>query len=143
MANNTLKEQLSRQSLALVSLLVALTALAYTTWRNELTETNRNIRRAGFEMMVHVAELQRIAYLAHFDQDEVGGNPRKGWVEVLVIKDLAAFMPVTEQVRSDKLYTAWNDNWSGLGEDDLAIAAIDVAINELRMDIVRTLDDLD
>jgi hypothetical protein len=143
MASNTLKEQLSRQSLALVSLLVALTALAYTTWRNELTETNRNIRRAGFEMMVHVAELQRIAYLAHFDQDEVGGNPRKGWVEVLVIKDLAAFMPVAEQVRSEKLYTAWNDNWSGLGKDDLAIAAIDVAINDLRMDIVRILDDLD
>jgi len=143
MANSTLKEQLSRQSLALVSLLVALTALAYTTWRNELTESNRNIRRAGFEMMVHVAELQRIAYLAHFDQDEVGGNPRKGWVEVLVIKDLAAFMPVTEQVRSEKLYAAWNDNWSGLGKNDLAIAAIDVAINELRMDIVRTLDALD
>ena len=143
MANSTLKEQLSRQSLALVSLLVALTALAYTTWRNELTESNRNIRRAGFEMMVHVAELQRIAYLAHFDQDEVGGNPRKGWVEVLVIKDLAAFMPATEQVRSEKLYAAWNDNWSRLGEDDLAIAAIDVAINELRMDIVRTLDALD
>jgi hypothetical protein len=93
--------------------------------------------------MVHVAELQRIAYLAHFDQDEVGGNPRKGWVEVLVIKDLAAFMPVAEQVRSEKLYTAWNDNWSGLGKDDLAIAAIDVAINDLRMDIVRILDDLD
>ena len=143
MASKTLKEQISRQSLALVSLLVALTALAYTTWRNELTETNRNIRRAGFEMMVHVAELQRIAYLAHFDQDEVGGNPRKGWVEVLVIKDLAAFMPVAEQVRSEKLYTAWNDNWSGLGKDDLAIAAIDVAINDLRMDIVRILDDLD
>ena len=143
MANSTLKEQLSRQSLALVSLLVALTALAYTTWRNELTESNRNIRRAGFEMMVHVAELQRIAYLAHFDQDEVGGNPRKGWVEVLVIKDLAAFMPATEQVRSEKLYAAWNDNWSGLGKNDLAIAAIDVAINDLRMDIVRTLDALD
>jgi len=143
MANNTLKDQLSRQSLALVSLLVALTALAYTTWRNELTETNRNIRRAGFEMMVHVAELQRIAYLAHFDQDKVGGNPRKGWVEVLVIKDLATFMPASEQVRSETLYAAWNDNWSGLGENDLAIAAIDVAINDLRMDIVRTLDALD
>ena len=52
-------------------------------------------------------------------------------------------MPVAEQVRSEKLYTAWNDNWSGLGKDDLAIAAIDVAINDLRMDIVRILDDLD
>ncbi|MGI9329216.1 MAG: hypothetical protein ACR2QB_00745 [Gammaproteobacteria bacterium] len=143
MVTSTLKEQLSRQSLALVSLLVALTALSYTTWRNEQTETNRNIRRAGFEMMVHVAELQRIAYLAHFDQDKVGGNPRKGWVEVLVIKDLASFMPATEQVRSEKLYAAWNDNWNGLGENDLAIAAIDVAINDLRKDIVRTLDALD
>ncbi|MCG8509145.1 MAG: aldehyde ferredoxin oxidoreductase C-terminal domain-containing protein, partial [Rhodospirillales bacterium] len=34
--------------LAVISLVVALTALGTNTWRNELTEYNRNIRHAGF-----------------------------------------------------------------------------------------------
>ena len=55
-----LSEQLSRHSVAVVSLLVALTALGYNTWRNEQTEQNRNIRQAGFEMLLHIGELQRI-----------------------------------------------------------------------------------
>ena len=141
--NWQLSEELRRQSLAIVSLLVALAALGYNTWRNELTETNRNVRRAGFEMLVHISELQRVAYLAHFDGDKVAGNPRKGWVEVLVIRDLATFMPEGDQVRAETLYTAWNDNWNGLGESDLAIAAIDTAINDLRQDIVLILEALD
>lgn len=141
--NWQLSEELRRQSLAIVSLLVALAALGYNTWRNELTETNRNVRRAGFEMLVHISELQRVAYLAHFDGDKVAGNPRKGWVEVLVIRDLATFMPENDQVRAETLYMAWNDNWNGLGESDLAIAAIDTAINDLRQDIVMILEALD
>ena len=73
----------------------------------------------------------------------MGGNPRKGWVEVLVIRDLSSFMPEPQRQRSEALYMAWNDNWNGLGETDLAIAAIDGAINELRMDIVAMLDALE
>jgi hypothetical protein len=70
--------QIKRNQLAIISLVVALMALSYNTWRNELTEENRTIRKAGFEMLVHIGELQRITYLAHYDQDKVGGNPRKG-----------------------------------------------------------------
>ena len=81
-------EQIKRNQLAIISLLVALTALGYNTWRNELTESNRTVREAGFEMLVHIGELQRITYLAHYDQDKVGGNPRMGWTEILLLKDL-------------------------------------------------------
>lgn len=139
-----LSEQLSRHSVAVISLLVALSALGYNTWRNEQTEYNRNIRQAGFEMLLHIGELQRITYLAHFDKDQQAGNPRKGWAEVLVLRDLAKLLPVTAAVRSEALHDAWSANWSGLGgDDDMAVAAIDNAINDLRQDVVRALEALE
>ncbi len=139
-----LREQLNRHSVAIISLLVALSALGYNTWRNEQTEQNRNIRQAGFEMLLHISELQRITYLAHFDKDQVAGNPRKGWAEVLVLRDLAKLMPATAKIRSDALHEVWTNNWGGLGaDDDWAVAAIDNAINDLRMDIVKVLESLD
>lgn len=138
-----LREQFSRQSLAIVSLLVALIALGYNTWRNEQSEFNQNIRRAGFEMLVHIAELQRLTYLAHFDASQNNVSPRHGWVEVLVLKDLAKLMPAEASLRTDALSTAWNDNWNDLGKNDLALAAIDQAIDNLRRDVVRVLESLD
>jgi hypothetical protein len=139
-----LTEQFRHNSLAIVSLIVAFSALGYNTWRNEQTEHNRNIRQSGFEMLVHVGELQRITYLAHYDRDEVAGNPRKGWVEVLVLRDFARLMPAPVHSRSDALHDAWSMNWSGLGSDtDLAVAAIDNAINDLRKEIVAELESLD
>ncbi len=60
-----LLEQIKNNLLAVISLFVAFSALGYNTWRNEQTEYNRNIRTAGFEMLLHIGELQRITYLAH------------------------------------------------------------------------------
>lgn len=137
-------EQLRGNSLAIISLFVAFSALGYNTWRNEQSEQNRNIRQAGFEMLIHIGELQRITYLAHFDKDEDAGNPRKGWIEVLVLRDLAHLMPEPGRIRSEALHEAWRENWSGLGDDDdMAVAAIDNAINDLRKDIVAELELLD
>jgi len=136
-------DQIRNNQLAIISLLVALTALGYTTWRNELTEENRTIRQAGFEILVHVADLQRITYLAHYDKNMVEGNPRKGWTKVLVIKDLAALMPANVMQSSASLLEAWDANWSGLGEDDASVAAIDGAMDDLRAAILAELKMLD
>ena len=135
--------QIRNNQLAIISLLVALTALAYTTLCNELTEENRTIRQAGFEMLVHVADLRRITYLAHYDRNMVEGNPRKGWTKVLVIQDLAALMPADVTDRSSALLEAWDANWSGLGEADASVKTIDAAIDELRSAIQDSLQRLD
>ena len=135
--------QLKQHQLSIISLLVALTALGYNTWRNELTEQNRNVRRAGFEMLVHVAELQKITFLAHYDQDKVGGNPRKGWTEVLALKELEMLMPEDSQLRINQLENAWSANWAKLGESDASAEAVDTAIDDLRGDIRVILQDLD
>ena len=139
-----LTEQIRHNSLAIISLVVAFTALGYNTWRNELTEQNRNIRQAGFEMLLHIGELQRITYLSHFDKNIRAGNPRKGEVEVLGLLDLSGFMPEAVRNRARTLQDVWRNNWSHLGsDDDQLVAAIDNAINDLRRDIRTALDVLE
>jgi hypothetical protein len=44
-----MRTQIQRNTLALISLVVALTSVSYNTWRNERTERNRNVRAATFE----------------------------------------------------------------------------------------------
>ena len=89
----TIRSQLRRHSVAIISLVVALVSLSYNTWRNEVTEHNRNIRFAGFELILKLGELQQTVFYRHYDRDPERGNPRTGWTAVLVMGDLAKLMP--------------------------------------------------
>lgn len=139
----TFVEQLKNNQLAIISLLVAFTALGYNTWRNEQTEANRTVRQAGFEILVHAGEMQRITYLAHYDKDLVEGNPRKGWTEVLIIKDLATLMPEQTDLRASELHNAWEQNWNQLGKREASVVAIDTALDQLRRSVLVEVADLD
>lgn len=139
-----LPDQIKRNTLALISLFVAFSALGYNTWRNEATEENRNIRKAGFELIVHIGALQRISYLAQFEKKQNRGNPRLGWTEVLLIRDLSHLLPGIVQQKSENLMRAWEQNWLTLGEsNEIAVSTIDSALNDLRievLDVIRALD---
>ncbi len=52
------REQIRSNSLALISLAVAFIALGYNTWRNETTESHRNVREASFRVLESLGELQ-------------------------------------------------------------------------------------
>ena len=133
-------KQLQKNSLALISLVVALTALSYNTWRNEQTEYNRNTRHAGFEILLHIGEIQRIVYLAHYDKDTQRGNPRSGWVEVLVIGDLSQLMPEPVNQSAASLHSSWSTYWNTLGSNsDIGVADIDHKINQLRKKVLESL----
>lgn len=58
----SLKDQLRNNLVAIISLAVALTALGYSTWRNERTEQNRNVRAAGFELLSEIGALQQVVF---------------------------------------------------------------------------------
>jgi len=45
--------------------------------------------------------------------------------------------------RADEFSDVWGENWNDLSTDEQAVAAIDNAINDLRLDIVATLKLLD
>ena len=86
---STLFQQINKNLLTIISLVVALSALGYNAYRNELTEENRNIRSAGFAMLMQLAELQQLIDYAHYDKDVVKGNPISGWGHLLYIKDMS------------------------------------------------------
>ncbi len=135
----SLKAQLRNNLLAIISLVVAFSALGYNTWRNELTEQNRNIRFAGFEIIKNLGELERITYLIHYDKAIERNTPRDGWAVVLVLRDLSALMPETVSVEAARLFDTWKNAWDGLGKDDKAVADIDNAINDLRQETLRVI----
>lgn len=136
-------EQLQRHSVALISLVVALTSLGYNTWRNEQTEANRNIRTAGIEYLLVLGELEQVVLFSHYDMDDERGNPRAGWAFVLTARDLATLSTEPAIASADALYSAWQSSWSGLGSDDSAEQRISVAIDQARNDMLAVLAALD
>ena len=140
---SSLRQQLRDNAVALISLIVALGSLAYNTWRNERTEHNRNIRTAAFELLTKLAELERVVFLAQYDRDVAGGNPRTGWTYVLVIRDLSAVVPAPVPAQAAQLQKVWSGDWEGLGKDDeAAVNRIDDAVAKLRDATLGTLRSL-
>lgn len=136
-------DQIRNNAIALLSLVVALTALGYNTWRNERTEDNRTIRGAGFETILTLGELQQIVFFSHYDKDTERGNPRAGWTRIILLRDLAELIPGGVADSVSRLDVAWADDWDALGEEDAAEARITAAIDETRaatLDALRQLD---
>jgi len=140
---STLRAQLRSNTVALISLVVALSSLGYNTWRNERTEHNRNIRAATFELLNRLADLERVVFLAQYDRDAGGGNPRTGWTYVLAIRDLSRLVPAPVPAEAERLRGVWGENWAGLGQDDEhSVERIDDAIGALREATLATLTSL-
>ncbi len=137
------KSQLRQHSVALISLAIALSSLAYNTWRNEQTEANRNVRTAGIELLLKLGELDRVVFISHYDKDEVRGNPRSGWAYVLTITDLAALTSEPPMSSSTDLLRVWRENWPSLGENDASADLISAGIDQLRNDVLSVLAALD
>jgi hypothetical protein len=140
---NAIKSQIGRHSVALISLVVALSSLAYNTWRNEQTEENRNIRTAGIELLLKLGELDRVVFHSHYDRDQDRGNPRSGWAYALTIRDLGSIMHDPASSSSTELIEIWQQNWSGLGSDDRAAGNISDSIDRTRTEVLAVLADLD
>jgi len=134
-----MREQLRNNLVALISLVIALSALGYNTWRNERTEANRNMRAAGFALLTQIGSLQQIIFYAHYAKGDQRGDPRMGWADMLTINDLAALMPAAVVQDAGELKTVWEADSAGLAEDDEAYRRIDEAIDALRQDTLGAL----
>jgi len=128
-------DQIKRNTVALVSIIIAVSSLSYNTWRNEKTEDNRNQRLASFEVLLKLNELQQVVFHSHYDNDNLDkGNPRTGWTYVLTVRDLSRLLHQPLPEASNKLLEVWSENWQGLDEKqenaDLIIGEIDNIRNE-------------
>ena len=138
----SLRDQFQNNLVALISLVVALTALGYSTWRNERTELNRNVREAGFALLGEVGSLQQVVFYAHFKPDDARGDARMGWAEVLTIVDLAELMPREVAADAKALNQTWQADWAGLGDDPEAHRRIDASIDAIRRTTLQKLREL-
>lgn len=88
-----ISEQIRRNAVAIISLIVALTSFGYNTYRNELTEANRTVRQAGFEMVSELSELQQVMLFARYGKGDARGDTTVGWSNAIALRDLSLAMP--------------------------------------------------
>ena len=115
---STVTEQVRRNLVAIISLVVAITSLGYNTWRNEASEGNRNIRLAGMEIIGELAGLQQVMFFARYSPEDTRGDARTGWTHVLAVQDYAAIMPGGVMDAADELIVVWQGNFSNLADSD-------------------------
>ena len=155
----TIREQIRSNSVALISLSVAFIALSYNTWRNETTESQRNIRLASFKVLESLGELQEVAdyryYYFPFEESHgrEGELRLRGFGSVTMVRDLLNLMPPPAPVAGDNLFQLWNENVNALaeldGEGQHSVAAksaekeLAVAIKEARLAVIKVLKQLE
>ena len=141
---NSILNQIKGNSIAIISLMVALSSLSYNTWRNEKTEYNRNQRQASFEILLKLNALQEVVFYNHYEQDAINrGNPRLGWAYVLTIRDLSMILRAPLPQQADSLLQVWEANWEVLDQEVVAKNAIEKAMDEYRQAVLELLQSLE
>lgn len=127
----------------LFSILFAVAGFSYNVWRMEVTEENNTIRMASFEILLVLAELEQLVYVAHYDGDRKEGNPRSGWVKIGLVSDLSMLTAPQVATSAAHLQDDWSEQWSRIAEHRAAADTIVVAIEQVRFDIKQVLESLD
>ncbi len=148
--------QVYRHRLSLLSLLVALTSLGYNTWRNEATEDHRNIRAAGFQVLLQLGELEQIVSFRHYfysrintdnqpAQEDGDWRGARGWGKVALIRDLSKLIGDDAAQAAQALFRQWQQHAASLqlgpGSKVGARAKlqIDAALDRLRTKVLEKL----
>lgn len=124
------------------SVIFAVVGFSYNAWRLEVSEDNNNIRTAAFAVIQELAELEQVIFAAHYDQDEVQGSPRKGWVKVGLIVDLSLLISTNTHNKALRLKASWKDNWSELKTNEAAVKVLIGDIDDVRIEIKQVIKSL-
>lgn len=131
------------QLTVIFSVLFALLGFSYNVWRMEVSEENNNIRTACFEILLELAALEQLVYAAHYDNDPIEGNPRKGWVKVGLIADLSTLTTNSVTGKTDDLKKTWALRWETMPKNKMSLDQIVSAIDAVRAEIKKVLRALD
>jgi len=141
---STFKDQVQRNMVALISLVIAVASLSYNTWRNEATEHNRNQRLVSIELLLMLGDLQQLTLEEHYgDAVNRDAVSRKAWAKVLSIRDLTQIGEGSVPTSGNALYDIWSSDFVELGESKAAKERIVAALDTLRADARDVLQHLD
>jgi hypothetical protein len=120
----TIRQQIHNNAVALISIFIAVSALAYNTWRNETTEEQRNVRHAAFRVLEDLGELQEVVdsryYYLAFDH-EIGSEGElriRGFGSVAMVRDLMMLMPEPGPAAGEALHQIWLRRFGDLDQID-------------------------
>ena len=122
--NISIRRQIHNNAVALISIAIAVSALAYNTWRNETTEQQRNIRHAAFRVLEVLGEVQEVVdsrfyYLAFGSEIAAEGELRiRGFGSVAMIRDLMSLMAAPGPEAGKELHQLWLIHLNSLDQLD-------------------------
>lgn len=142
-AERLLLASVKRNAVALISLAVALFGTSYNTWRNQTTESHRNVREASFKLIEQIGELQQITDRRFYGGDHSDSNRIEGWGRAALIRDMAMLVSPPVHVRAADVYSTWQRHVDRLdtGEDD-SEQAISTSLAALRSEVLAQLQTL-
>lgn len=152
-------DQLRRHSVAYFSLFIAISGLAYNTWRNEKTEEQRSVRHAAFVVLENLGDMQEIVdtryYFLPFSED-MSSEPQlrlRGFGSALMSRDLMNLLPPPAPEAGQELHALWVKQFLKLdeltdgGEHSQAARAAEEqlreAIGRARDAVLQVLENLD
>ncbi len=128
--------------MSIFSVLFALVGFSYNAWRMEVSEENNNVRTATFEVLSHLGELEHIILSAHYDNDLIEGNPRKGWVKVGLVVDLSALISSDVADKAVIVKTVWANSWHLMRTEEAVVTELVTKIDDTRMAIKMILKEM-
>jgi hypothetical protein len=138
----TMLGQIKNNSVAIISLLAAIGGFMFDTWRDHQNEMNQNMRKAAFEVLKDLGELQTIVNYAHYEADVARGNPIEGWKYAIQIRDLSHLMNLKTAKEGQKLYEVWQLNWPSINKSPLSEQQVSEQISLLRTTVIENIDQL-
>lgn len=152
--NYSVKEQIRRNAVALISLSVAVTGLAYNTWRNEVSEHNRNQRLVSIQILLMLGDFQQVVLDRRHDRMTDGENARReGWALARTLHDISLIVEGDVAESAEQLLEIWKRDSEDLrsadgskaatGKAEAAQNAIQQAIDTVRLDTHQVLRDLE
>lgn len=139
-------DQVRRNQVALISLVVAVAGLSYNTWRNEVSEENRTQRAVAIEVLKELADLQEITWQLHYGENsktEVAARRRSGWTIAITVRDIATVLKAPLPGLSQQLWLTWQEHNESLSDSGASNDAIIHAIEMCRIDTLALLEELD
>ena len=127
---------------AIVSVITACASFGYNAWRLEVTEDNNTVRTASFEVLSLLAEFEQSLYTAHYDQDEMDGNPRKAWVKVGLIHDLSVLISPDVSLKAESLKQVWALKWQKVPQSQAVTNELVEEVDQVRAEIKRRIMEL-
>lgn len=128
---------------AVLSLVFAVIGFSYNAWRLEATEDNNTIRTASFEILKQLSYLEQTIYALHYDKNYTEGSPRRGWVAIGLIVDLAMLVDQTVDAKAQGLKSVWANNWQRVEANEDAVNLLVNEIDLVRLEIKKVLISLE